>query len=281
MPTPSSHLLLLGCGQLAKELIRQEKESNTARRITATTRNPLRIFELVELGVEPLILPLPHAEIIEPLALGADVVVTFPPDEQTDSILAPACVAARSITYISSTSVYGKKTGTIDDTTPADISNEACRPRLQAESIWREYGAVVLRAPGFYSPGNGLHKRLKDGTYKLPEGGKNTTSRIHLTDLARIILQIIDKEHLDDVTYVVGDRYPCTQLEIVSWLCEQINLPLPESVPMAEVNPTLRGNRAIQSNRILEELNMELSYPNYKDGYLQCLSASQIVLTDD
>ncbi len=280
MPTPSSHLLLLGCGQLAKELIRQEKESDNPRRITATTRNPLRIFELVELGAEPLILPIPHAEIIEPLAAGADVVVSFPPDEHTDSVLSPACAAARTITYISSTSVYGKKMGTIDDTTQADISNEACRPRLQAESIWREYGAVVLRAPGFYSPGNGLHKRLREGTYKLPDGGKNTSSRIHLTDLARIVLHIIEKEQLEDVTYLVGDKYPCTQLEIVTWLCEQMNLPLPESVPMEEVNPTLRGNRAIEAGRILEELNMELSYPNYKDGYLQCLSAAQITLED-
>lgn len=155
MPTPSSHLLLLGCGQLAKELIRQEKDSDKPRRITATTRNPLRIFELVELGIEPLILPLPHAEIIEPLAAGSDVVVTFPPDEHTDSVLSPACAAARTITYISSTSVYGKKMGTIDDTTPADIPNESCRPRLEAESIWREYGAVVLRAQGFIHLGTG------------------------------------------------------------------------------------------------------------------------------
>lgn len=271
MATASSHLLLIGCGQVAKEVVRQEKEDANPRRITVTTRNPLRLFEIVDLAVEPLIMPLPYAEIIEPLAAGADVLVSFPPDETTDSILAPACASARSIIYISSTSVYGKKTGTIDDTTPADISNANCRSRLQAESIWREYGAVVLRAPGLYGGQNGLHTRLLDGSYKLPDGGKNTISRIHLSDLASIILAIFERGSMSDSTYLVGDLTPSTQIEVVSWLCEQMNLPIPESVPASEVNQTLRANRAVDSSRILSELKLKLKYPGFKEGYGQCL----------
>lgn len=296
MLEPPSHLLILGCGQVAKEVIKLAKHglaeehfrfgaadalkqsqrtfsgADGELRITATTRNPLRLFELVDLGIEPLILPLPHREIIEPLAHEADVIVTFPPDEHTDAILAPACAGARSITYISSTGVYGRKTGTIDDTTDPDVSNDECRPRLEAESIWREYGGVVLRAPGIYSPQNGMHKRLKAGTYKLPEGGENFSSRIELSDLARVILTVILHAPMNDVTYVLGDSAPCSQLEIVSWLCEQMEIPLPESVPLSEVNPTLRGNRAVNGSRILEELGMQLLYPSYKSGYAYCLN---------
>ena len=267
MAPPSSHLLLLGCGQVAKEIIRQEKLEQSPRRITATTRNPLRLFELVDLDIEPLILPLPYAAIIEPLAADADVVVSFPPDGTTDSILAPACAAARTIIYISSTSVYGKKSGTIDDTTPADIASEDCRARLQAESIWKEYGAIVLRAPGIYGPENGMHTRLKTGSFKLPDGGKNMVSRIHISDLVRIILAVIEKRTLTDSTYLVGDKQPCTLNEVASWLCEQMKLPLPESIPISEANPTLRANRQVDASRILEELKMNLEYPTYRDGY--------------
>ncbi|MBX9686760.1 MAG: hypothetical protein K2X27_08660, partial [Candidatus Obscuribacterales bacterium] len=161
----SGQLLLLGTGQLGKAII---SEYAGSKRIIASTRDPRRIFEFAEMKIEPLIMPLPSAEIIESLASGSDILVSFPPDGSTDAILAPACAAARSIIYISSTGVYGAKSGKIDDSISPDSSEERLRPRLQAESIWREHGAVVLRVPGIYGPKSGMHLRLKEGNYKLP-----------------------------------------------------------------------------------------------------------------
>lgn len=266
----SKTLLLLGTGQLGKAVIELSRGS---RRIIASTRNPNRIFELSDLGVEPLIMPLPSAEIIESVVAKADVLVSFPPDGTTDAILAPACAEARSLVYISSTGVYGKQTGRIDDSTPVDRADERMRPRLEAESLWREHGAVVLRAPGIYGSESGLHKRLLEGTYKMPADGANFISRIHVDDLAAIVLSIFEsKAKLSDTTYLVGDEHPCTLAEIVGWLCRELELPLPESVPMSEVNPSLRGNRAIDGSRILKELGFALKYPDYREGYRSCIS---------
>lgn len=267
----SNHLFLLGTGQVGRAVIDHARDG---RRITASTRNPNRIFELADLKIEPLIMPLPSAEIIANLIDDADVLVSFPPDGSTDKILAPACSGARSLIYISSTSVYGKRVGRIDDETEPDGNDERARPRLEAESIWREHGAVVLRAPGIYSPASGMHKRIKEGNYKIPEDGSNCVSRIHIDDLAEIILAVFDRGRMADSTYVVGDQAPCSLAEAAGWLCKEMQLPFPQSVPLSEVNPTLRGNRSIDASRILKELGVVLAYPSYREGYRQCLQES-------
>ncbi len=263
-----THLLLLGTGQVAKALIKQSRERP---RIVASSRNPNRIFELADLQVEPLLMPLPSAEIVESLAVDADVLVSFPPDGSTDAIIAPACARARRIVYVSSTAVYGELSGRIDDSSQPDLNNERAKPRLQAESIWREHGAVVLRAPGIYSPESGLHRRLSEGSYKMPLDGSNYVSRIHVDDLALVINEVFKCNEMLDSTYLLGDRQPATLFEVVSWVCDQLELELPESVPLSEVNPTLRGSRQIDASRILDELQIELNYPGYKEGYLQCI----------
>lgn len=270
----AQRLLLLGTGQLAKEVIEQCEGS---RHIIASTRNPNRIFELAAMGVEPLIMPLPSAEIVEHLAEGADVLISFPPDGSTDAIIAPACASARCLIYISSTGVYGRKSGRIDDGVSVDPSDERMRPRLQAESIWREHGAIVLRPPGIYGPQSGLHKRLSEGDFKIPGTGENVLSRIHVYDLAAIILSIFELGIMADTTYLVADEKPCSMKEVLAWLCNELNLPLPERVAPEHVNPSLRGNRSIDASRILKELGYQLKYPTYKEGYLQCIEKQEII----
>lgn len=265
----SKTLLLLGTGQLARAVI---KQAGDGRHIIASTRNPNRIFELADLRVEPLIMPLPSPEIIEHIVEGADVLVSFPPDGSSDSILAPACMKAKTIVYISSTGVYGKLSGNIDDNSPADSSDERAIPRLQAESIWRECGGIVLRAPGIYGPENGLHKRLQSGSFKLPGDGGNVISRIHVEDLAGVILSIFDRGSLSKSTYVLGDSLPCPIKEVVGWLCATYSLPQPDAQPLSSSNPTLQGNRSVDGSGILKELSYRLRFPDYKQGYADCMA---------
>ena len=145
--------------------------------------------------------------------------------------------------YISSTAVYGKKTGTIDDTTDTDSSDWRAELRLAAEAVWRKQHATVLRAPGIYGPDSGLHLRLLKGQYKLFAEGCNKTSRIHIDDLSRIILAVFSAGNIADQTYLVGDEYPCTQLEIISWLCNRLKVPMPDLARIGEVGPTLKSDR--------------------------------------
>ena len=60
-------------------------------------------------------------------------------------------------------------------------------------------------------------------------------------------------------TLVVGDLEPCRQIDMVSWLCDRLGLPLPPSAPLAEVHETMRRNRRIDGSRALDELGLQLA----------------------
>jgi nucleoside-diphosphate-sugar epimerase len=267
-------LVFLGFGQVARWVA---KVAGHSFKLIGTTRNAARVEELRAFRVEPHILSANlanDAQTVADICKGAYVLVSFPPDDKTDEYLAgalaQACPDLRLI-YISSTGVYGKETGIVDESTPVDASFRNNAARLHAEEIWRKNGAVILRAPGLYSPDSGLHTRLGSGTYKLPGDGSKFTSRIHLKDLACIILAAFAKPLPPGSIYVVGDKKPTTQLEVITWLCKRMQIPVPESVPLEAVSDTLRGNRRVSAEKILKELNLELEFPTYVEGFNDCL----------
>jgi nucleoside-diphosphate-sugar epimerase len=202
---------------------------------------------------------------VQEAAKDAYVLVSYPPDGISDRVFANLCKDAKRIVYVSSTGVYGSLSGVIDEKSKVDANAEN-KLRLEAEEIWRKAGAVILRAPGLYGPTSGLHQRLIAGLYRLPGKGDNYTSRIHVDDLAAIIEGCFVQDLKLD-TYPIGDARPTTQLEVVTWLCEQLKLPIPDSIPLEKAPPTLRGNRKIDGSQIIKELGIKLKYPTYKDGF--------------
>jgi hypothetical protein len=210
-----------------------------------------------------------NVEALADAAIASHVVVTCPPSPD-DARLARAVRGAEKVVYISSTGVYGGVSGVIDEETPVDRDSSATAPRLAAEEIWRSIGAVVLRAPALYGPDYGMHISLHSGKYKLPGDGSRYSSRIHLDDLANLTLLALEFAAAGS-TYVVGDKTPAPQLEVVEWLCAQLGLSLPDSIPLEDAHITQRGNRQIRADKVLRDLNAVLIYPTYKDGFSQCI----------
>lgn len=193
-------------------------------------------------------------------------VVTFPATGEGELAFAPLLARARAVSYLSTTGVYEDLEGDVDDTTPLP---EPPSPKYAAvrgaEHTFRAVGAAVLRAPGIYGAERGLHVRLARGAFRLSGDGSRYSSRIHVEDLAELLLA---SARTPGETFVVGDLEPCRQLEMVSWLCEQLGLPLPGSAPLAEVHETLRRSRRVDGSRALSRLNVALKYPTYREGFL-------------
>lgn len=256
-------ILLLGVGMVALAVYDSVRGH---ARVIGTTRDPMRLFDFVNTGIEPVVMPWPSREVIEPLANGADVLVSFPPDGATDKLLAPACAGARTVVYISSTGVYGSRHGAIDDHTPVANDEEAAAPRLAAEREWQMVGATILRAPAIYGPTSGLHIRLREGNFAIPGDGTGVVSRIHVDDLAHIISAVFHQQRRGE-TFVVGDLCPATHQEVVGWLCEELQMPMPPRTPLEEVSAQLKSSRSVDPHRALKELGVTLKYPTYKEGF--------------
>ncbi len=190
-------------------------------------------------------------------------IVCFPPDGETDAKLAPHLGHARAVTYVSSTAVYGDHQGAIDDETPVVAGEPSSTARRAAEVAYAAVGATILRAPGIYGPERGLHQRVVRGEHRTPGDGTNFVSRIHVDDLAALILASVA---VRGETFVVADLTPAPQIEVVRWICAEWGCPMPPFVPPAEVHETLRRNRRIDPRRALAVLGVTLAFPSYQTG---------------
>lgn len=244
-----------------------------------TTRDPGKLELLQSLLIKPSLISAPmtkgECDNLASITNGANLLVSFPPDGHSDQELAHLAASAKRIIYVSSTGVYGRQRGLIDECVKVDDHNIETADRLIAENIWKDQGAIILRAPALYSRETGLHLRLRNGTYRLPGDGSRYTSRIHLKDFARLILAAFEKPLRKGSIYVVGDLSPASQKEVVSWLSTQMNLPMPKSVPLNRVSSHLSSDRRIVPTKILSELGIDLEFPSYREGFLDCLKESQ------
>jgi nucleoside-diphosphate-sugar epimerase len=237
----------LARGFTALGVVRSEESAAQlrARGVEATTADAVRV-------ATEAVGPATHA------------LVTFPPAGSTDAALAPLLARARAVSYLSTTGVYEDLEGVIDDTTPLPAQPSAKYASvLAAEVQYRAVGAAVLRSPGIYGAERGIHVRLARGDFKLSGDGSRYGSRIHVEDLATLLLA---SAATPGETFVVGDLEPCPQRDLVAWLCARLRLPFPDSAELSSVHETLRRNRRIDSSRALERLGVTLKYPSYKDA---------------
>jgi nucleoside-diphosphate-sugar epimerase len=198
------------------------------------------------------------------LEAGDHVVVTFPPDGDTDARLAPQLRHVGAVTYLSTSGVYEGHRGPVNDATPLPASpGPRARARLAAEACYRAVGGTVLRCPGIYGPDRGLHVRVVSGAHKIPGDGTRFTSRIHVEDLATLVLA---SGAVHGETFVVGDQEPAPHGEVVRWICATYGVPMPPHAPLEEVHETLRADRRIDPERALRMLGVTLRFPSFRAG---------------
>ena len=269
MAIQDKKLVFLGVGQVARALAEialqpSAKSAIGQYSLYGTTRSAERVGEIRSLGMQPVIIE--SFENLGNLLADALVVVSFPPDPESDQAACGVAVNAASIVYISSTAVYGRTEGLIDEKTAVDAESPQAKVRLDAENKWLQVGASVIRAPGIYGRGSGLHQRLRSGNYRLPGDGSNYVSRIHVDDLAQMIMMALNINQKGRV-FLSGDTQPTTHREIVEWLVNRLALPFPQSMPLDQCHYTQRGNRKIDAAKSLEQLSVTLRFPTYKEGY--------------
>ncbi len=273
-------LILIGVGRTALA-VNQAEPSQRYDTVIGTSRQSTKLEFLEDNHIQPILLSSGFSSDsladeslskLKQLCEKAHVLVSFPPNESDDQVLSKIVENADKVVYISSTGVYGATSGVIDENSAVEFDNPSVKPRLRAEEIWRSIGAIVLRAPALYSPDYGLHLSLKTGKYKIPGDGNRYSSRIHLDDLATIIHAAFLKAQAGSL-YVVGDDKPATHLEVATWLCNRLSLPLPDSIPLQDAHVTLRANRQINAQKVKAEFDIVLKYPTYVEGFEHCLRA--------
>jgi len=226
----------------------------------------------------------PANGIAEALADTTHVLVSVGPDAAGDPSLRfhgadlARAPGLRWIGYLSTVGVYGDTDGEwVDETTePGPTSERACR-RLLAEREWLEFqGAAaarvqIFRLGGIYGPERSAIDDLRDGTARRIVKPGQVFNRIHVGDIASVLLAAAEGRGTASL-YNVVDNEPAPPQDVVAYAARLIGVAPPPEIAFedAPLSPMGRSfymaNRRIGNARIREDLGVTLTYPTYREG---------------
>lgn len=187
--------------------------------------------------------------------------------------LVRAVRGAGRLVYLSTTGVYGAARH-VDEHTPVAPRSQREQLRVDAErAVLAEPRSMVLRPAAIYGPFRGAHTALREGRYGLPSSSGTFTSRIHVDDLAALTAAAL----FSDLggAWPVADEEPCSPLEIATFCCALLHLPLPPVVDAAGLPETRRADRQVDGSGLRRLLGVALRYPSYRQGIPASLALEQ------
>jgi len=226
------------------------------------------------------------------LEKATHLLLSIPPDTDGDPVIRlheewlKTQTTLQWVGYLSSTGVYGDHGGAwVDEATICKPATERGKRRLAAERQWLalhescELPIHVFRLSGIYGPGRSALDDVRAGTARriLKEG--HVFSRIHVEDIAAALLASIQKPSPGAV-YNVADNLPAPQHEVVEYACNLLGVAPPPLQPLdaVDMSPMARSfyeaNRRVSNRKLIDELGVRLTYPDYKKG-LEALLASK------
>lgn len=287
----TSHLSIIGAGYTGLRLA--ALAVGLGYEVLGTTRSESSRIPLKTVGATALRWDIVEDEGTPPAGLfGPDTAVVYsvptlfddPAEQRHVAPVARALEAARDagcdrFVYLSSTSVYGDHQGEwIDEESERRPTSPVGIMRRDIEDCVLGFEGLptdVVRIVGIYGPGRTLDRYIARGRYKLVGGGEKLTNRIHVDDLTRIILAVIEKGPVEPRAYIAADGNPRRVVELVDWMVENLGIERPDEVSLAEYRSQRGENAAARwentylarNTRVIEELSVHLHYPDVICGY--------------
>ena len=230
---------------------------------------------------------------LEPTAFAGvtHVLLSVPPDEAGDPVFdrhrddIAAISGLAWLGCLSTTGVYGNRDGGwVDESAELRPSGARGRRRAAAEAAWldlwrnRDVPVHVFRLAGIYGPGRSPFDALRAGGAKRIDKPGQVFSRIHVEDLADVLMASIARPRPGAV-YNVCDDEPAASAEVIAHAAALLGVPAPPLVPFdaAELSPMARSfyddNKRVSNVLIKRELGVALRYPNYRGGLAAILAA--------
>lgn len=256
-------------------------------RVIGTTRSPDKADALRAEGVEPLIWP--GTDLRPALSQATHLLTSVAPGADGDPVLAEYADDLRAarhlewVGYLSTTGVYGDhQGGWVDETAPLTPATKRGKARVDAEAAWAELGLPlhIFRLAGIYGPGRGPFAKVRNGTARRVIKPGQVFSRIHVEDIAQVVLASINRPNPGAV-YNVCDDDPAPPQDVLEHAARLLGLPVPPAVPFdeAEMSPMARSfysdSKRVRNDLIKDELGVKLKYPDYHTGLAALLAAER------
>lgn len=211
-----------------------------------------------------------------------------------EAVLADIDIA--SFVLVQTLAPYGSGSSEgISEDTPDRPNSHLGRVSVRAEAHLREalreraFPARFVRAGTIYGPGRRTIRSMRDGRLRLIGGGSNTASRIHVSDLAKV-LQAVAERGRDGEMYLAVDDLPVSLATYFDRLAERAAVMAPGSTPRWLAQLIIRffgftslitrghvplshnlyalvtANYSCVNTKVRTKLGVDLSYPTYVEG---------------
>ncbi len=277
-------LLSFGHGYSARALARLLEPEGW--KIYGTTRNIYNTADKEVTGTAPIAFP--GEDLVPYLDEATHLLISTAPDEEGDPVLAMWVeeISARRnqfswVGYLSTTGVYGQHSGGwVDENTPLTPATRRGQLRVKAEASWQELDLPlhIFRLAGIYGPGRGPFEKVRRGSARRIVKPDQVFSRIHVEDVAQVLLASIRMPN-PGRTYNVCDDLAAPPQDVIGHAAELLGLPVPpaEDFDIAEMSPMARSfyseSKRVRNHRIKSELGVQLLFPDYKTGLQALLKA--------
>ena len=250
--------------------------------IAGTCRSEAKWEQLQAMGIEAYLFdrgrPLDRAAAA--LAGTTHLLSSVPPDAAGDPVLEQHAADIAQLGglawagYLSTTGVYGdRQGGWVDENAALTPTTERGRRRVAAEAAWLKLPAPVhlFRLAGIYGPGRSAIDAVRAGTAQRIDKPGQVFSRIHVDDIASVLLASIERPN-PGAAYNVCDDEPAPPAEVVRFACELLGVPPPPLLPFAEAELSEMGrsfyaeSKRVSNARIKAEIGVRLRYPSYREG---------------
>lgn len=225
------------------------------------------------------------------LAAVTHILVSIPPDAAGDPVAdihsgnLAALKSLQWLGYLSTTGVYGtREGGWVDESSELLPTGERGRRRVAAEAAWDQLRQVavlpvhIFRLAGIYGPGRSAFDALRAGTARRIDAGGQVFSRIHVDDIATVLLASMARRRPGAV-YNVCDDEPAASADVTAYAAALLGVDPPPLAPLgtADLSPMANSfyadNKRVSNSLIKQELGVELAYPNYRAGLRAILAA--------
>lgn len=215
---------------------------------------------------------------------GADWLVTLPPGVAG----CPAALAAglradraRSVTYLSTTGVYGDLNGGwAFEWSRVSPGSPRAAHRAKAEGQWltaTEGRARLVRLPGIYGPGRSAFERLREGTAQRVIKPGQVFSRVHVDDIAGGLAALFARPDATGVFHLCDDL-PAPPQDVTGHAAKLLGLPPPPEVAFDDAGLSDMAKsfyaecKRVSNARAKAALGWRPRYPTYREGLAAILA---------
>lgn len=269
MTDQTEPLFLYGPGYSAQALA-----SIWAGPVYGTVRSERSLAKLAGTNIQPV--DLRDAEALHEGIRGAHVLISAPPDEEgcpAHRVLAEVISEAASVTYLSTTGVYGDLAGGwAMEWSAINPQSERAQRRAIAEKNWA--GAHpnfrTVRLPGIYGPGRSALERVQQGKARRIVKPGQVFSRIHVSDIASGLKALLQSAAFG--AFNLCDDEAAPPQDVITFAAEQIGAKPPPEIAFEDADLSPMGRsfysecKRVSNGRIKAATGWRPQYPTYREG---------------